>query len=400
MATILHEDVLRLIFANFSTGDRLDILTLLRLALVSRHFYSLVTPLLYRLLRFETQSQNQKRNLEILMTTLTTKTEVIGYIREIHIGGIGSHGELVVDWLKDLLPKLTLLNAFTWNPREKAILRVVLLIRQLWPACHLFPRHLLIGSLEANELIETIPQMLQELRLFISHNPIRAQEDKKALVHAIKKCPNMRSLEVWQLSGGCVRYGPWTGPQVRLDLSEGHILPAPHELKIMEPPFPWEDVGYWGEMGGWRNLEKLTLRDTSPLPFFGGCNSTLRSLCLIGGRSIDEVVLEAFCATLRGLEKLEIAGKYARIPMNVLQKYGEALKQLEVHGYNVKIISDNEASADCNMPDNVHDIDRWCPNLSHIALDMFRDGASWVNIYIPHIVLALTVSSRMSFSQH
>lgn len=389
MATVLHEDVLRLIFANFSTGDRQDVLTLSRLALVSRQFYSLVTPLLYRSLHFEPHYQSQKRNLEVLMTRLTTKTEVIGFVREIHIGEMRGHREPVVDWLKDLIPRLTLLNAFYWNSREEAILPVVRLIRQLWPACQLYPKHLHIGSPQAHELVEMIPQMLQELQFSFSHEPFLEHEQKRAFVHTIKKCPNVRSLEVRQSPSGCVVYGHWNGPQVRLDLSEGDILPAPFELKMLDPPFLWEDIGYWGDMGGWMNLEKLTLRDSSPLPFFRGCNTTLRSLSLIDVNKIDEVALDAFCANLRGLHKLEIVGRSARIPTNILRKHGEALEQLEVHGYKTRAPSNTQTSIDdCDKPSNSLELDRWCPNLSHIALDMFRDGESWVPICATLVIIA------------
>lgn len=383
MATCLNEDILRLIFAQIVQGGR-NVATLSSLALVSRQFYILTLPLLYHPLRIHIEYESQKCSAEVLAIRLTTKSKVVEFIRDIHIGRIYSHEEFVVEWLADMIPRLARLDAFHWSPADKSLRPIIELVRQHWPHCRLHPLGLDIGSSEGREMVDMIPQMLQDLQLYIPPKPDSGQAARINFIHATKNCPNVQTVDVWEQSGECVLYEPWRGPQARLDLSPGDAIPCPTQVKIMDAPFPWEDFGSWGNLGGWRKLTELTLRNSKQLQFFHGCEGTLRSLSLVNDwEAIDESAFEAFCGGLECLEEVQVVGTSATLPFNTLRQYGGALKQLDVHGYNSfkrRIAKFETVGLTQSCPD-IQGMEEWCPKLSNVALDMFRNGDKWVRLY-------------------
>lgn len=402
MAPRLHEDVLRLIFAQIARVDEHNISTLLRLAQVSRQFYVLVLPMIYRSLHVNARWKSQKRKLEALATRLATRTEVVSFVREIHIDDIYRDEEFVEQFLTDLIPNLTQLDAFYWSPAGKDFLQTVKLIHRHWPRCQLHPLYIDIGSSVGREMVNIFPHMLRDFRLSLPVEPRSGQTAKVNFIHAIKHCPNMQTLEVYQHSSRCVSFGPWMDSKARLDISSGDKLSRPSEVRIMSLSIPWDDFRQWGKAGGWSNLRKLTLRDAEWLDLFQGCEATLRSLRLVDAseEAVEDSMLDSFCANLAGLKEMGIIGRYATIPLKTLRGHGAPLERLEVHRYNPgEQPSTDIASCNATQPlIGVDGLDQWCPNLSYIALDIFRNGDEWVWNCVCYTLMSLLMRSSHTAS--
>ena len=361
------------------------LLNLLPVALVSRHFYRIVTPLTYQTIYIDISGCSYphphvedhtatKRPLSTLISRLSAGPAVLALVRNIHVfGRDGVHPgalELLIGWL----PKLRQLCSFSWNCDGSFPPSLLTSLGQHWPKAHLDMRTSFskCDIKKDWKVLRLAPNMLRSLHVCMPNYPYdrvgkEARVAKSKLLWALRSCPGLHSLttydpNVYRNNRGLGASEPWH------DLKPDFLLPQLAELTIADKTFEVDDLLKWGAKGGWTKLTKITLWDDRLLYGFQGCEQSLRSISLLHTKAENENALVSICSRTIRLTELKIKTEESRLPFSALMICGPSLETLAIHPHRDAL--DNWI----NMQDVplclLQAIQRLCPGLTNLALNL------------------------------
>lgn len=307
-----------------------------------------------------------------------TGTGLTKFIQEIKIRYGQGIDDTTLQQLAKIFSTATQLRTLTWSGNYSIHDEILQNLHRSSPHARIIvegeiPHRIEPSEPEQEQRIGVSSPNLYSLYATISAEPHAAQAAKLSVYHTLRSSPNIRKLEMYQQSGGCVRYGYQPELNVEFDVREGEQLPQLEELAF--PMFSSRDMVRWGDMGGFSRLKVLKLSGYSTgIGAFVGRTPCLRSLTLDLPWE-DIKASEQYLVQITGLEELVLSGYGMEFPFGLLEKNSDSLTALTVHAPEP---CDPHRRPDVQLS-VLQKLRETCPNLTFLAVDINREG-EWVSL--------------------
>ena len=373
---------------------------LLSAALVSRHLYMLVMPLIYDTICIDaseytyiySQAEDTKRikqPLHTLITRLSAGPSVRALVRNIQVSSSGRAHPDILKLLLSWLPELSQLVSFSWDndcPFPTPLLKG---LARHWPSTRL---HMRTSISKCNisrdwKVLRLAPRMIRTLQVCMPNDASQSGQKKwrvakEKLLQVLNNCPGLQSLTTYGYNGyrernSFRRRGPSGLSGLWHDAKLQYPLPQLLELSIADRTFEVDDLLAWGANEGWAKLRKITLWDHRLLHGCRGCENSLQSINLIEMDDEYEDTLAKVCSRTTRLTELNIRTVIRRLPLSALEVCGHSLRAFAIHPH---IDVGGRWTRATDVPVGfLEAIQRHCPELTSLAITLRRPRDSSVS---------------------
>ncbi|KAI0966906.1 hypothetical protein F4678DRAFT_262073 [Xylaria arbuscula] len=382
----LNFDVWSLIFGRLESPK-----DLCNVCLTSRAWYTMAIPHLYKTvtlsikyfkLRYEYDRLARQRDRDLLVLARplvsrlldTRNDQMRNAVHELDFGFFRdknlSEMEQQLVALADSLPNLRRVKVRSQLSQE--------VFQKLATHSKRIPIHLLSGE-DGSRVVETDLQNVVTLtaRFYPDNESRGPNRDILGIQKLLSTCPNLTSfsLDVSRDYGGCVISMPMYKNLDSFQFSGNETFPPLEKLSLDGYLPDKNEFEYWHNNFQWPKLRSLTLGPQHTSPFLRiatGYAKSLQEFTLQiyseGGQNIHCAPLEEFLSSFTSLESLTVKGCY--LPVWLVQQH-TGLKRLCAHLFEPVY---NDTPRDTLSVEQLQELDKSCPDLETLEIDLYRDG--------------------------
>ena len=320
MASTLRSDALYLVFEQVSQKK-----DLLPLSLFSKHFHSLVAPLIYRSITLSADSKSRSNCSHILLTRLRVSAALCGFVQEVTFSLPGSYFGNLVDRFETLLSAFDHLGGVHWlhwySPQQSLLRKLCefkpsarIYLPDTFPLLHWenargapIPGKMILdepSSISSSLFNKIASRMLCSLNIYVGARDRSAWDAKMDSFWALKNCHNLKILAVLERDGETDDIPFSINNEVyptNYGFCPGDTLPQLIELSFEADVFTKADMAFWGANGDWTKLKLLELNQHTLviIECLQGCKNSLKSMTLthVFGKGCT-ALLNVFCPRL------------------------------------------------------------------------------------------------------
>ncbi|OCK76552.1 hypothetical protein K432DRAFT_142242 [Lepidopterella palustris CBS 459.81] len=376
----LDDDVLHLILGEAYRDDRS---TLCSTSKVSRRFYQLSVPWLYRIVHIKFTSKTYRALFARLqkdgsnLQYFVRKIRLSEYFRSKH-----EHRRQLVDFL----PKLKRVESFWWDDYCDMPCHILDCLQKNWPKAQLTVTAKQVWMSRPNEVqmckdvLYPVWPSSAHLRTFIlttARDTDFPPDSKRSLFKMLRSSPNLKTLHI--LDWISYHYGSYPDMSSIFCQGSGDLVQL-EELVLkgqIEPILTLRELEVLGLNGGWEKLKILRLNPAKFLPAFIGRVPSLEVLgcdCLLRGAMERFDGSISLAAPLGPLQELDYEDINITLPIEMLQHVSSTLRTVKMHKKKPTIHGFDICYPPGLETHELEKINEACPGLEVLAIDMRWDN--------------------------